>query len=58
MLMSSEVYNRIESAGVYGIRRVDLRKEFGKDVDSYINELIAQGLVCTDKKEWCYNILE
>ncbi len=50
MLMSSEVYNRIESAGVYGIRRVDLRKEFGKDVDSYINELIAQGLVCTDKK--------
>ncbi len=50
MLMSSEVYNRIESAGIYGIRRVDLRKEFGKDVDSYINELIAQGLVCTDKK--------
>jgi|GEM_PF-980960 len=48
--MSSEVYNRIESAGIYGIRRVDLRKEFGKDVDSYINELIDQGLVCTDKK--------
>ncbi len=50
MLMSSEVYNRIESAGIYGIRRVDLRKEFGKDVDNYINELIDQGLVCIDKK--------
>jgi hypothetical protein len=50
MLISSEVYNRIESSGIYGIRRVDLRKEFGKDVDNHVNELISQGLVFVDKK--------
>ncbi len=48
--MSSEVYNRIESSGIYGIRRVDLRKEFGKDVDNHVNELISKGLVFVDKK--------
>jgi len=50
MLISSEVYNRIESSGIYGIRRVDLRKEFGKDVDNHVNELISRGLVFVDKK--------
>ena len=44
------MYNRIESSGIYGIRRVDLRKEFGKDVDNHVNELISQGLVFVDKK--------
>lgn len=50
MLMGSEVYNRIESSGMYGIRRVDLRKEFGKDVDKHVEELVSQGLVFMDKK--------
>ncbi len=48
--MGSEVYNRIESSGMYGIRRVDLRKEFGKDVDKHVEELVSQGLVFMDKK--------
>ncbi len=48
--MGSEVYNRIESSGIYGIRRVDLRKEFGKDVDKHLEELVSQGLVFMDKK--------
>ena len=48
--MASEVYNRIEVAGIYGVRRVDLRKEFGEDVDKHVEELISSGLIFADKK--------
>ncbi len=48
--MASEVYNRIEVAGIYGVRRVDLRKEFGEDVDKHVEELISSGLIFSDKK--------
>ncbi|MFN4335967.1 MAG: hypothetical protein ACK4FV_00060 [Candidatus Nitrosocaldus sp.] len=48
--MTSEIYNRIEVAGIYGVRRVDLRKEFGDDVDKHVEGLISSGLVFSDKK--------
>ncbi|MCS7141799.1 MAG: hypothetical protein NZ888_06405 [Candidatus Nitrosocaldus sp.] len=48
--MSGEVYNRIEAAGIYGVRRVDLRREFGEDVDRHVEELISSGLIFSDKK--------
>ncbi|GBC73547.1 hypothetical protein HRbin04_00950 [archaeon HR04] len=48
--MTSEVYSRIEAAGIYGVRRVDLRKEFGDDVDKHVEELISSGLIFSDKK--------
>ncbi len=48
--MISEVYSRIEVAGIYGVRRVDLRKEFGDDVDKHVEELVSSGLVFSDKK--------
>lgn len=48
--MNSEVYTRIEAAGIYGVRRVDLRKEFGEDADKHVEGLISSGLVFSDKK--------
>lgn len=49
-MMTSEVYSRIEAAGIYGVRRVELRKEFGEAVDKHVEELISSGLVFSDKK--------
>ncbi|MEM3034242.1 MAG: hypothetical protein QXL23_01245 [Candidatus Nitrosocaldus sp.] len=48
--MTSEVYRRIEAAGIYGVRRTELRKEFGEDVDKHVEELISSGLIFSDKK--------
>ena len=53
--MSSEekLVNRILSAGSGGIKKTDLRREFG-DVDAYLENLISKGDIFIDKRANAY----
>jgi len=53
--MSSEekVVNRILSAGSGGIKKTDLRREFG-DIDAHLENLITRGDVFVDKRANAY----
>jgi len=53
--MSSEekLVNRILSAGSGGIKKTDLRREFG-DVDAYLENLISKGDIFVDKRANAY----
>jgi len=49
-MSNDKLYKRIESAGVQGIRRMKLRREFGAKAGKAIDELLSQGLIFTEKK--------
>ncbi len=54
--MSSDeklVINRIQEAGSSGIKKTDLRKEFG-EIDATLEELISRGEVFVDKRAGAY----
>ena len=46
----TNIYKKIEEAGVSGLRKTQLVKEFGKDAPKQLEELISQGMVYTAKK--------
>ena len=47
---NDKLYKRVESAGVQGIRKMKLRREFGVNVGKAIDELLSQGLIFAEKK--------
>ena len=49
-MSNDKLYKRIESAGVQGIRRMKLRREFGAKAGKVIDELLSQGLIFAEKK--------
>lgn len=49
-MSNDKLCKRIESAGVQGIRRMKLRREFGTKAGKAIDELLSQGLIFTEKK--------
>jgi len=49
-MSNDKLYKHIESAGVQGIRRMKLRREFGVKTGKAIDELLSQGLIFAEKK--------
>lgn len=49
-MSNDKLYTCIESAGVQGIRRMKLRKQFGTKAGKAIEDLLSQGLIFAEKK--------
>jgi hypothetical protein len=49
-MSNDKLYKRIETAGVEGIPRMKLRKEFGIKAGKAIDELLSQGHIFAEKK--------
>ena len=52
--MMDEVFLRIESAGVEGIKKADLRKEFGKECEGMLEKLAGEEKIFIEKKGVAY----
>ena len=52
--MKGEILNKIESSGVSGVRKIDLKKAFGKDCESILEELKANEQIFIEKKGVAY----
>lgn len=52
--MKEEILRSVESAGVQGIKKADLRKSFGKDSDDMIEGLAKEEKVFIEKKGVAY----
>ena len=50
MSAEEKIVERILSAGVSGIKKTDLRKEYGEEIDTVLENLISQGHIIIDKK--------
>ena len=49
-MSNDKLYTRIESAGVEGIKKAKLRREFGVKSGKAVDELLSQGLIFAEKK--------
>jgi len=47
---NDKLYTRIESAGVEGIKKTKLRREFGVKSGKAVDELLSQGLIFAEKR--------
>ncbi len=54
--MIGEILEKIESSGVGGIKKADLKKTFGKDCESTLEELKAKEQIFIEKKGIAYFI--
>ena len=54
--MLEEILKKIESSGVTGIKKTDLKKTFGKDCESILEELKRQEQIFIEKKGVAYFI--
>jgi hypothetical protein len=52
--MKGEILEKIHSSGVSGIKKVDLKKTFGKDCESALEELKANEQIFIEKKGVAY----
>ena len=52
--MKDEILDKIESSGVSGVRKIDLKKAFGKDCESILEELKANEQIFIEKKGVAY----
>jgi len=50
MSAEEKIIERILSARVSGIKKTDLRKEYGEETDAILENLINQGHIVIDKK--------
>ncbi|GIU70922.1 MAG: hypothetical protein KatS3mg003_1627 [Candidatus Nitrosocaldaceae archaeon] len=46
----TNIYKKIEEAGVSGLRKTQIVKEFGKDAPNKLEELISKGMIYSAKK--------
>lgn len=54
--MLGEILEKIESSGVDGVKKTDLKKTFGKECDSILEELKAKEQIFIEKKGVAYFI--
>src|SRR5579872_4349103 len=52
--MKGEILEKIHSSGVSGIKKVDLKKTFGKDCEGVLEELKADEQIFIEKKGVAY----
>ena len=52
--MSEKVFERITSAGLNGIKKVELKKTFGKNCDNILQKLIDEKQIFVEKKGVAY----
>jgi hypothetical protein len=52
--MLGEILSKIESSGVIGIKKIDLKKTFGKDCESVLEELKTKEQIFIEKKGVAY----
>lgn len=48
--MSSQILEKITSSGISGVKKVDLKKSFGKECDGLIEELSKEDKIIIDRK--------
>lgn len=48
--MSQQIFDKITSAGISGVKKADLKKSFGKECDGVIDELSKEDKVIVDNK--------
>lgn len=53
MTAEEQLVNRIHSAGSAGVKRADLRKEYG-EIDAILEDLVSKGEVFVDKRKNAY----
>jgi hypothetical protein len=51
---ADKLLERITSAGSAGVKKSDLRREFGEEIDPVLEECITKGLVYSDKRGGAY----
>lgn len=52
--MSQQILEKISASGIIGIKKAELKKEFGKDCDSQIEQLVEAGDAIVDQKGISY----
>ncbi len=54
--MIEEILGTIESSGITGIKKTELKKTFGKDCESILEELKAKEQIFIEKNVYAYFI--
>ena len=54
MVEVQELLERVKSSGSAGIKKTDLRREFGEELESTLEQCVTKGLIYTEKRAGAY----